>query len=235
MGINKVRKSVKTTAPSLQYERVLWQQGVKGIVGIDEVGKGAWAGPLTVVAAVIPQDKRIYKVRDSKLLKEDERESLYSRISEWCKSWSVGHASNDECDELGMSGAQKLAVQRAIEGLSIKGDHFLIDGKWDFVGHLVGVDNVTKIIKGDTKCLSIASASVLAKVTRDRMMRDFHMQFSQYKFDDNKGYPSPYHIEALNNFGPCDIHRKSWAFMDQLTAHGIPRLRRPSAQGTLFS
>ena len=235
MGIHKVRKSVKAAAPSLQYEKALWKQGAKYVVGIDEVGKGAWAGPLTVVAVVIPQDKRIYKVRDSKLLKEVERESLYGRISEWCESWAVGHASNDECDELGMSGAQKLAVQRAIEGLSINADHFLIDGKWDFVGHLVGEDNVTTIIKGDTKCLSIASASVLAKVTRDRMMCDFHTKFPQYKFEDNKGYPSPQHIEALKNLGPCDIHRKSWAFMDQLSSHGIPRLRRPSAQGTLFS
>tara|TARA_B110000014_G_C20107478_1_gene582674 strand:- start:2 stop:709 length:708 start_codon:yes stop_codon:yes gene_type:complete len=235
VGIHKVRKSVKALAPSLQYEKTLWQQGVKHIVGIDEVGKGAWAGPLTIVAAVIPRDKRIYKVRDSKLLIEAERESLYGRIGDWCKSWAAGHASNDECDELGMSGAQKLAVQRAIEGLSIKADHFLIDGKWDFVGHLVGVENVTKVIKGDTKCLSIASASVLAKVTRDRIMRDSHTQFPQYKFEDNKGYPSPQHIQALKNFGPCVIHRKSWAFMDQLSSHGISRLRRPSAQGTLFS
>tara|TARA_B100000929_G_C15434215_1_gene395758 strand:+ start:377 stop:1084 length:708 start_codon:yes stop_codon:yes gene_type:complete len=234
MNTRKVRKSRKSLAPTLKYEKSFWEQGIRHIVGVDEVGKGAWAGPLTVVAAMIPQEKRIYKIRDSKLLKEVERESLFSRISEWCETWAVGHATNEECDELGMSDAQKLATRRAIEDLSVQPDHFLIDGKWDFVGHLVGVKHVTKIVKGDSKCLSIASASVLAKVIRDRMMRDYHSQFPHYKFADNKGYPSPHHIEALHDHGPCDIHRKSWAFMDQLSAHGVTRMRRPNPQGTLF-
>ena len=234
MDTRKVRKSIKSLAPTLEYEKFLWGKGLRYIVGIDEVGKGAWAGPLTVVAAVIPQGKRIYKVRDSKLLKEEERELLFVRIREWCETWAVGHASNDECDELGMSDAQKLATKRAIEGLHVRPDHFLIDGKWDFVGHLVGEKHVTSIVKGDTKCLSIASASVLAKVIRDRMMREYHSEFPNYKFADNKGYPSPKHIQALHDFGPCDIHRKSWAFMDQLSSHGVTRTRRPSPQGTLF-
>ncbi len=234
MGTHKVRKSLKSSAPTLKYEKDLWESGVRYIAGIDEVGKGSWAGPLTVVAAVIPQDSRIYKVRDSKLLKEPEREFLFPKVSEWCITWAVGHASSYECDDLGMSESQKLAAKRAIESLSVKPEHYLIDGKWDFVGHMVGVNKVTKIIKGDTKCLSIASASVLAKVVRDRIMRDHDLQYPLYKFADNKGYPSPQHIEALHAHGPCNIHRKSWAFMDQLKSHGVSRLKRPDPQGKLF-
>jgi len=234
MGTHKVRKSLQSASPNLKYEKYLWEEGVRYVAGIDEVGKGAWAGPLTIVAAIVPQEKRIYKVRDSKLLKEPERESLFSKISKWCVTWAVGHASNDECDELGMSESQKLAARRAIEGLSIVPEHYLIDGKWDFVGHAVGATKVTKIIKGDTKCLSIASASILAKVVRDRMMRNFDKQYPDYYFASNKGYPSPQHIEALQQWGPTSIHRKSWAFMDELKSHGVPRIVRPKPQGTLF-
>ena len=234
MGTHKVRKSLKSVPPNLKHEECLWGEGIRYVAGIDEVGKGAWAGPLTIVAVIVPQAKRIYKVRDSKLLKEPERESLFPKISEWCVTWAVGHASNDECDELGMSESQRLAARRAIDGLSLTPDHYLIDGKWDFIGHAVGPTKVTKIIKGDTKCLSIASASILAKVVRDRIMRDYDKEYPNYKFASNKGYPSPQHIEALHQWGPSKIHRKSWAFMDQLKSHGIPRVVRPNPQGTLF-
>src|SRR5438105_900169 len=101
---------------------------------MDEVGRGAWAGPLMVGAAVLPRDKRVYKVRDSKMLTEAERERLFDRIAGWCRAWAVGAASQPECDELGMSAAQKLAARRAIEELGLTPDHVLIDGNWDFVG-----------------------------------------------------------------------------------------------------
>ena len=119
MGTHKVRKSLKSLPPNLKHEECLWGEGIRYVAGIDEVGKGAWAGPLTIVAAIVPQAKRIYKVRDSKLLKESERESLFPKISEWCVTWAVGHVSNDECDELGMSESQRLAARRAIDGLSL--------------------------------------------------------------------------------------------------------------------
>ena len=234
MGTHKMRKSLKSSSPTLKHEKYLWGEGIRHIAGIDEVGKGAWAGPLTVVAVVIPQEKRIYKVRDSKLLRESEREALFPKVAEWCVTWAVGHATNHECDELGMSESQKLATKRAIEGLSFKPDHYLIDGKWDFVGHAVGTTNVTKIVKGDLKCLAIASASILAKVIRDRLMREYDFQYPYYKFADNKGYPSPQHIQALHEYGPCELHRQSWAFMDQLKSHGVTRIKRPNPQGTLF-
>jgi ribonuclease HII len=146
-------------------ERDLRLRGLDAIVGIDEVGRGSWAGPLTVGAAVVPLDRRVYKIRDSKMLTEDEREALFDRIAEWCVSWSVGHASAQECDELGMSDAQRLAARRAIMGLGMEPDHVLVDGNWDFVG------GATRIVRGDSTSLSIAAASILAKVSRDRIMR----------------------------------------------------------------
>src|SRR5438309_10234471 len=105
----------RQTVPSLAVEKALWAEGHDVVVGVDEVGRGSWAGPISVGAAVLPRDRRVYKVRDSKLLTEVEREHLFGRLSEWC-TWAVGHASQVECDELGMSAAQKLAARRAIEG-----------------------------------------------------------------------------------------------------------------------
>ena len=113
-----LRPSLKGRSPGLDLERRLWASGRRVVVGVDEVGRGAWAGPLTVAAAVLPADRRVYKVRDSKLLTEPEREALYERIAGWCRAWSVGHASAAECDELGMSAAQRLAARRALEVIS---------------------------------------------------------------------------------------------------------------------
>ena len=115
-----LRKALQGRSPSLAYERALWDAGHEVVVGIDEVGRGAWAGPLTVGAAVLPRDRRVYKVRDSKQLTEAEREALFDRIAGWCVAWAVGHAIAEECDELGMSEAQRLAARRAIEGLGVR-------------------------------------------------------------------------------------------------------------------
>lgn len=199
-------------APTLHIERDLWAAGHEIVVGMDEVGKGAWAGPLTVGAAVLPTGQRVNGVRDSKVLTERTREELYERIAPWCVAWSVGHASNQECDELGMSAAQRLAARRALEALGCVPDQVLMDGRWDFVGG----SNTQTIIKGDQTCLSIAAASVLAKVTRDRMMREHASAFPAFAFDRNKGYPSPVHRQALSEHGPTSLHRCSWSFMDDL-------------------
>src|SRR3954452_21405933 len=118
----------KLVAPTRSTEKQLWAVGYDVVVGIDEVARGAWAGPLAVGAAVLPRDRRVNRVRDSKLLTERERERLFDRLTEWCEAWAVGGASYEECDELGMSAAQKLAAQRAIEGLGVRPDHVLIDG-----------------------------------------------------------------------------------------------------------
>jgi len=208
-------------------ENRLWESGARHVVGIDEVGRGAWAGPISVGAAVIPRDRRIYKIRDSKLLTEPEREEIFGRISEWCVAWSVGHASAAECDELGMSAAQKLATTRALGSLGLVADRVIVDGNWDFVG------GAETIVGGDRTSLSIATASVLAKVTRDRIMRQQAPQFPAYNFEGNKGYPCPIHKAALHGWGPSTIHRRTWAFMDGLPWNGTVRTRRPEAQLSL--
>ncbi len=222
--MTRLRPGLRRHSPGLLEESRLWESGVRYVVGVDEVGRGAWAGPISVGAAVIPQDRRVYKVRDSKLLTESEREELFERVSEWCVAWSVGHASSFECDELGMSAAQKLATHRAIEGLGVPAERVLVDGNWDFVG------GAETIVGGDRTSLSIAAASILAKVTRDRIMRRDAPQYPAYNFEGNKGYPCPVHKAALYGWGPSTIHRQTWAFMDGLPWNGTVRLRRPESQ-----
>ena len=224
----RLRPGLKRRAPGLSAERRLWDSGVDAVVGVDEVGRGAWAGPLTVAAAVLPRDRRVNKVRDSKMLTEAEREALFDRVASWCRTWAVGHASSLECDELGMSEAQRLAARRALDGLDVEIGHVLVDGRWDFIG-----GSTTTIEKGDARCLSIAAASVLAKVTRDRLMRDADEEHPAYDFAWNKGYPCPRHRQALRGLGPSAIHRRSWSWMDDIPWTGAKRHIR-SPQPTLF-
>jgi ribonuclease HII len=212
------------TVPSLARERDLWEAGHHVVVGVDEVGRGSWAGPISVGAAVLPRDRRVYRVRDSKMLAEAERERLFPRLAGWCAAWAVGHASQQECDDLGMSAAQKLAARRAVDGLGVTPDAVLVDGSWDFVG-VKGVA-ATRIVRGDASCLSIATASILAKVTRDRLMREEARHFPAYDFDLNKGYPCPRHKAALAAWGPTSIHRRAWVFMDHLPWGGVRRTVR---------
>lgn len=225
-----MRRALKANAPGLGVERALWEAGNDVVVGIDEVGKGAWAGPLTLVAVVAPKDRRIQGVRDSKVLTPAERERMFDRVAQWCDHWAVGHASPRECDELGMSEAQRLAARRALDGLGVVPDHVLVDGRWDFVGG----GATTTIVKGDATSLTIAAASVLAKVLRDRIMRSEDEQFPAYDFAWNKGYPCPRHRQALRGLGPCAIHRRSWSWMDDIPWTGARRFVRPDPQGTLF-
>src|SRR5438094_938009 len=150
-----LRQAIKAKSPSLMLEHELWDGGADVVVGVDEVGRGAWAGPISVGAAVLPTDRRVYRVRDSKMLTEDERERMFDRIAGWCRAWAVGHASQEECDRLGMSAAQKLAARRAIQGLGTTPDSVLVDGRWDFVAQ----DGVPthRIVRGDATCLSISA------------------------------------------------------------------------------
>lgn len=224
--VPKLRKVLKRSSPGTHFEQRCWEEGAGTVIGVDEVGRGAWAGPLTVAAAAIPRDRRIYKVRDSKMLTEPERELLYGRIVDWVEVWGVGHATEVECDELGMSAAQKLAARRAIEATGVAPDHVLIDGNWDFVGRSGGTGTTTKIVKGDAKCLSIAAASIIAKVTRDRLMRSMAEQHPGYFFESNKGYPCPRHRAALAEVGPSIAHRHSWSFIDALPNSGVELRRR---------
>jgi len=199
-------------SPTLSLERSYWQSGAELVAGIDEVGRGSWAGPLTVAIAVIPSDRRIYRIRDSKLLSEPQREELFARVADWCTDWAVGHVDAGECDRLGMSMAQRLAATRALDGLARRPDVVLVDGTWDFVNR----GNTRTIVRGDRVSLAIAAASILAKVTRDRHMRGISPDLPWYDFAHNKGYSSPIHRAALHAWGPSVEHRTSWVFMDRL-------------------
>lgn len=203
------------TVPSLRVERSCWEAGDDLVCGMDEVGRGAWAGPVTVGMVIAPKGKRITKVRDSKMLSPAAREAACERITRWAMATAVGHASHDECDELGMTAAQRLAARRALDQLASQGfspDRILLDGGHDYLGM---PNRVQTIIKGDATSVVIAAASVLAKVTRDLMMAEESVHFPGYEFESNRGYPSPRHRFALWAYGPTAIHRRSWAFMDQ--------------------
>jgi ribonuclease HII len=218
--------------PTRSIEKELWAAGHDVIVGIDEVGRGAWAGPLMVGAAVLPRERRVNGVRDSKLLTETGREFLFDRIAEWCAAWAVGGASQHECDELGMAEAQRLATRRALDALGTTPDAAVVDGNWNFVGAQVA--HVELRVKADLHCLSVAAASILAKVTRDRIMREQAEHYPPWSFDTNKGYPCPVHKAALQAYGPSAIHRRTWVFMDHYVPwSGVPR-RIIAEQPTLF-
>ena len=221
--------AARRRGPNLRLEREFWSAGEEVVVGIDEVGRGAWAGPLTLAAVVLPRDRRVYGVRDSKQLSEARREELFDRVKDWCQAVGVGHVDHDECDSLGMSEAQRLAARRALDSLGVVPDRVLVDGPWDFVG----TGNVTTVVKGDATCLSIAAASIVAKVSRDRLMRDEAGNHPGFDFERNKGYPCPRHKLALKGYGPTRIHRRSWAFMDNLPwlSRRVPPF---GSQDTLF-
>ncbi|MEX0869268.1 MAG: ribonuclease HII [Nitriliruptoraceae bacterium] len=179
------------------------------MVGIDEVGRGAWAGPVTVGAVVLRPDRRIYRLRDSKLLRAEQREHLAQRITSSALAVGIGHASNDEIDALGMSLALQHAALRAVDALGVAPDVALVDGNWDFA-RSVGTVNET-IIRGDAVSASIAAASIVAKVSRDALLVGAAERFPAYAFASNKGYPTPMHRAALAANGPCAMHRHSWA------------------------
>ena len=213
-----------TTLPTTDLERQLLDSGASSVIGLDEVGKGAWAGPLVIGAAVLTNEvidasnaqQLMGGARDSKQLSEVKREAMFDHVATTCRSWAIGAASHEECDRLGMNKAQKLATQRALDQLvhhvDLRSAVAIIDGKWDFVSPLVG--RVVTQVKADASCLSVSAASVLAKVSRDRMMREYASDFPMWSLDTNKGYPCPKHRVALQGYGPSAIHRVSWAFME---------------------
>ncbi len=200
-------------------------EGFPLVAGLDEVGRGAWAGPVSVGVVVHAFDRRPPRgIRDSKLLSEPRREELYPKVAAWCTEWAVGHADPTECDALGMTRALRLAARRALAELSVLPQVVLVDGGHDYVTQPdadLGPDDLANpvirtVVRGDMTCLSIAAASILAKVTRDRMMRGWAESFPPFDFDRNKGYPSPSHRTALSGFGLTSIHRRSWSFVDDL-------------------
>jgi ribonuclease HII len=211
--------------PDLTEERTLWAEGHALVAGMDEVGRGAWAGPVTVGVAVMEQDTTSSSMpawlRDSKQLSEKRRESIFDPVGHWCAHWAVGHASPEECDEFGMTAALRLAAQRALGALPQQPGALLVDGPVDL---LRATDTkppafdgcVRPVVGGDARCASVAAASVLAKVVRDRLMRGDSESFPPFEFERNKGYPSPTHQRALRGYGLTSIHRRSWSYVSDL-------------------
>lgn len=228
--------------PDLSREQEFWDSGADVVAGLDEVGRGAWAGPLVVVAATLRagdrHEDRLGEVRDSKQLSPARRRGLFDAVASGCLGWAVGSASAAECDELGMSAAQRLAARRALGSLAIRPDAVLLDGRWDFVSPPAGSaptgegyeGPVRTVVGGDARCVSLAAASILAKVWRDDHMGRQAAPYPAYDFDRNKGYPCPRHRAALAAWGPSAIHRRSWAFMDHLPCGvraGAPAVTQP--------
>ena len=187
--------------------------GAKVIAGVDEVGRGAWAGPVTVCAAVTGLRRPPDGLTDSKLLTVKRRASLVGQLRDWVTDHALGHASPEEIDTLGMTAALRLAAVRALEGLSVRPDAVILDGKHDYLG---GPWRVRTVIKGDQSCVSVAAASVVAKVHRDAHMAELGVDHAPFRFGDNAGYPSPVHRAALEELGPTPHHRMSWAYLDNL-------------------
>ncbi len=201
-----------SSRPDIWYEEQLWSRGYRWIAGIDEAGRGAWAGPVVAAFAILPRyllrvDDIFCAVNDSKLLSARARERCYDLVVECALCYGVGVASADEIDHVGIVPATRVAMRRAVFHAPIRPDYLLIDAL-----PLPGVDCVQcAIIKGDRHCLSIAAASVVAKVTRDRQMIAFDKRFPGYGWARNKGYGTREHRQALHELGTTPYHRHSFA------------------------
>lgn len=208
----------------LEFERALLVRG-EVVVGIDEVGRGALAGPMTVGAVVVCADVAPPEgLNDSKLLTPAQRSSLVEPLDRWASAWSLGSVTSREIDEWGLRLALAVAATRALNGLSTSPTHALIDGSFNLLRSPLDVRlgasapppllydalPVTTIVKGDQRCATIAAAAVLAKVHRDALMVALHEQFHEYEWARNKGYGAPEHLEALRRRGASEHHRTSW-------------------------
>jgi ribonuclease HII len=220
-------------APTLDYEKRFLPRGARFLAGVDEVGRGALAGPVSVGIAVVDlrQMELLADVRDSKLLKAADRERLDPLVRAWSVASAVGHASAREIDELGIMGALRAAGSRAwfeILGAGITPDVVLLDGSHNWLSPAAqpslfeevvedpGCDApVHTLVKADMQCLSVAAASVLAKVERDHMMRQLHLEYPAFGWDVNKGYGTAAHREAIRLAGPSPYHRVSWNLLSE--------------------
>lgn len=193
------------------YEREQWKNGFQTLCGVDEAGAGPLAGPVYAAAVILPRELDIPGLNDSKKLTEKRREALFDIITAQAVSYSVVRAEAAEIDEMDILNARMLAMQRAIDGLSIKPDLALIDGNRDHGSrYAVETPHIT-IVKGDGKSASIAAASILAKVSRDRYVStELDSQYPQYQFARHKGYGTRLHYEMLDRYGPCPAHRATF-------------------------
>jgi ribonuclease HII len=216
----RTTKARTSPVPGMKHEGALRDGGAELIAGVDEVGLGAWAGPVAVGVVIFRPETRLYKVRDSKLLDAQRREWLAQRIRSQALCWSTGLSWPDEIDRVGLSEAMRRAGARALEGLEVWPDYFLLDGQWNFLKTNPLEPRVKMVVRGDCESVSIAAASIVAKVLRDRLMTDLSTQYPPYLFHLNKGYPSPAHKWALSAFGPCPVHRRLFAPVRKLAEEG---------------
>ncbi len=190
----------------LLYENEALASGYDIVCGVDEAGRGPLAGPVYAAAVVLKKGQTIEGVNDSKKLSEKKREELFDKIVSECSAFSVGTASEREIDEINILQATFLAMKRAVDGLSIKPDIALVDGN-----QIPPLDCAVKtVIKGDAKSESIAAASIIAKVSRDRYMKEMAAKYPEYQFEKHKGYGTKLHYEMIEKYGICEIHRKSF-------------------------
>ncbi len=190
-----------------QIEKELYEKGFQHICGIDEAGRGPLAGPVVVAGVIMPKDSMIEGVNDSKKVSEKKREKLYDLIIEEAISYSVAVIGQDIIDDINILNATKQGVTQVVEGLDVKPDLIIVDALTNI--NTKGIQ-YESIIKGDAKCYNIAAASIIAKVTRDRIIRQWDEIYPQYGFAAHKGYGTARHIAAIKEYGLCPIHRKSF-------------------------
>lgn len=190
----------------LEYENKFYEQGFKAICGVDEAGRGPLAGPVCAAAVILPKGKLITGVNDSKKLTEKRREQLFDVIKQEAVAYGIGWATVEEIENINILQAAMLAMKRAVEDMQISPDLVLVDGNRK---PPIDIPLLT-IVKGDSLSESIAAASILAKVSRDRLMIQYAEKYPQYGFEKHKGYGTKAHMEAILKYGACDIHRPSF-------------------------
>ena len=193
--------------PDFSYENIARQKGYKFICGVDEAGRGPLAGPVCAAAVILPPDCIIDGLNDSKKISEKKREMLFEQIIQKAVSYSVAYGTLEEIEKYNILEATYLAMNRAIDGLSQKADFALIDG--NRIPKNIKIPCET-VVKGDSKSCSVAAASIVAKVTRDRLMLEYDKKYPQYNFAKHKGYGTKAHYEAIKEYGVCEIHRLSF-------------------------
>ena len=200
-------KEIERLIKLKEIEKDLYNKGFKNICGIDEAGRGPLAGPVVVAGAIMPQDSMIEWVNDSKKVTEKRREILYDKIKEEAISYSIAIIDQNVIDDINILNATKKGVTEVVDGLDVKPDLIIVDALTNINTRGIPYE---PIIKGDAKCYNIAAASILAKVTRDRIMRQWDEIYPQYGFASHKGYGTAKHIVAIKEYGLCPIHRKSF-------------------------